>query len=689
MNREHVLSVLYDIALVIGDEVSVRPLLTRTLQRILYHTSFPTGMVFLDLPGSNGERHQEVTLDAAVGDFGFAQKVGESMSVPSDLLYGDAELLDDEPLLQQLQGATRPYGVALRLPIEEAGVMLLLAPRQPSTQLPLTSIFQPVMANLAKAILLCRHNDAYTASLMSERDIAKQSLAISEEKFRSITAAAQDAIIMIDSDGHMAYWNPAAEKTFGYRSEEVLGRDAHKLIAPERYYDAFTQGFERFRQSGTGPVVGTTIEIEGLHKDGSEFPAEISVSALNLDGRWNAVGIVRDISVRKKNELALRRANRALKTLSGCNAILVRTTDEPVLLNDICKLIVESGGYRGAWVGFVEGELQQFLRPVACAGLDSESINALEVDLSDPEIGQRPAAQAFFSGTAQIVQDVANDPVYPTPLAPAVLQDIASTIALPLTSEGITFGVLEVYAAECDAFRSEEVTLLRELADDLAFGIFTLRTRLERQRLEAQEHESAENLQRALLGTIQAVAMTVEKRDPYTAGHQEKVAQLAVAIAQEMGWTEEQVEGVRLGAMIHDIGKIYIPSEILNRPGKLSDIEFDIIRRHPQVGFDIVKDVEFPWPVAQIILQHHERLDGSGYPQHLSADQIIPEARILAVADVVEAIASHRPYRPALELEEALKEIKRYRGRLYDSQVVDACLRVFRERGFSFEHNTY
>jgi putative nucleotidyltransferase with HDIG domain len=192
-------------------------------------------------------------------------------------------------------------------------------------------------------------------------------------------------------------------------------------------------------------------------------------------------------------------------------------------------------------------------------------------------------------------------------------------------------------------------------------------------------------LQRALEGTIHTLASAIEMRDPYTAGHQRGVAQLACAIANEMGLSEEQTEGIRMAGLIHDIGKIGIPAEILSKPGPLTELEYGLIKMHPQVGYDVLKEMDFPWPVAQIVLQHHERMDGSGYLQGLSDDEIMLEARILAVADVVEAMASHRPYRPAHGLDETLEEISRNRARLYDAEAVDACLKLFTEDGFTFE----
>lgn len=202
------------------------------------------------------------------------------------------------------------------------------------------------------------------------------------------------------------------------------------------------------------------------------------------------------------------------------------------------------------------------------------------------------------------------------------------------------------------------------------------------------ERKQAEERSRATLeGTIRALSATVDQRDPYTAGHQLRVAQLAIAIGRELGFNEQRLAGVRIAGIIHDIGKISVPAEILVWPGQLSPTVFELIKPHAQVGYDIVKGIDFPWPVADAIRQHHERLDGSGYPQGLKGDQIILEARILAVADVVEAMCSHRPYRPAHGIDAALKEVEDKRGRCFDRHVVDACVRAFRDKGFTFEKN--
>jgi len=194
---------------------------------------------------------------------------------------------------------------------------------------------------------------------------------------------------------------------------------------------------------------------------------------------------------------------------------------------------------------------------------------------------------------------------------------------------------------------------------------------------------SLKKLRRTITGTIQAMALAVESRDRYTAGHQQRVADFAGAVAREFGLSQERVEGVRMAGAVHDLGKIAIPAEFLSKT-KISDMEFRIIQGHAQAGYDILKEIEFPWPLAQIVLQHHERLDGSGYPYGLSGGEILIEARIVAVADVIEAMASHRPYRAALGIDKALQEVTEKKGVHYDRGVVDAAVQVINQGKYTF-----
>jgi PAS domain S-box-containing protein/putative nucleotidyltransferase with HDIG domain len=628
---------------------------------------------------------------------------------------------------------------------------------------------------------------------------AEAELAESEERFRKIAESAQDGMIIIGQDKSIAYWNRAAEKMFGYSVGEVLGRSLHELLAPARYHEAFRQGWHRFLETGEGPMIGHTLELSALRKSGEEFPVELSVSSVSIDGRLHATGIVRDISERhraeavrrelaaivefsedaiigttvdghittwnngaakmygysadevvgksasilmpeerqqefadllasiaagrsiayhetarrrkdggqievslslspirdasgaisgissitrdiserKAAERALQRSNRFLRTLSRCNETLVHATDEIGLHEDMCRVVVEAGGFPMAWVGYVEHDADRTIRPVAQFGeRAAEYVAALGLTWADSDRGQGPTGRAVRSGRIQVAEDIATDAGYAPWRARALEFGYRSSVALPLKADQGVIAILNIYAGEVGVFGEDELGLLAELAADLAFGIATVRTR-------AEQQESARKLGKALEDTIQAIATTIEARDPYTAGHQQRVSRLAAAIAREMGLDEARVAGVERGGAIHDIGKVYVPSEILNRPGRLNDIEFSLIKTHSQIGYDIVKDIDFPWPIGAMILQHHERLDGSGYPNGLKGDAILLEAKILAVADVVEAMMNHRPYRAALGLDAAIKEIGRNSGRLFDPAAVTACTRLLSKGEFS------
>ena len=495
--------------------------------------------------------------------------------------------------------------------------------------------------------------------------------------FRDLLDNSNDAIEVIDpATMRFLDVNEKGCRDLGYSREELLSMsvlDIDPTFGPAdmKMID------EQVQKSGAAL-------FERLHrrKDKSTFPVEISLRFVEI-GKSYVLSIARDITARKQAEIALQHALRAQHALSACNAILVHATQEQQLLAVMCRTVIEQGNYRLAWIGFVEHDEAKTVRPVGSAGYEAGYIETLQITWADSERGQGPTGRAVRLGTPQVAEDILTDPQYAPWREQALQRGYATSIALPLKEEnGEVFGVLNIYAAEAHAFDEGEIRLLQELADDLSFGVLTLRMRQERDHYQLEHLKSAERLKEALIGTIRAIALTVEKRDPYTAGHQSRVADLAAAIAQEMGLDADRIEGMKLGAMIHDIGKIYVPAEILNRPGRLSVHEFGMIKTHPEVGYDIIKDVKFPWPVALMVLQHHERMDGSGYPKGLKGEEIILEARILAVADVVEAITAHRPYRPALGFDVALAEIEAKRGQLYDPNVVDACLRLFREKGY-------
>jgi PAS domain S-box-containing protein/putative nucleotidyltransferase with HDIG domain len=509
----------------------------------------------------------------------------------------------------------------------------------------------------------------------------------SEERLRVATESARDAIIIIEGEsGAITAWNPAAEAIFGYSRSEALGQSLHDLLTPQRFREKSQQGLIRFAKSGEGNAVGQTLELVALRKNRTEFPIELSLSAMQVHGKWFATGIARDITERKQAETGLKHANRALAALGEVNRQLVYSSSEADLLQAICQATVKHSGYCMASVGYAEQGAGKAIMIKAYADNKGGSyLGAMPLIQIDIENSMDPGSLAFRSGVTQVCQDIANDPHYLSWRKEALQHGYASCIILPLrnseTAENTVFGVLTVYSNEVNTFIPGEIALLEEMANDLAYGVRMLRLQEERDRVLEQNKQHLTQMLDNLEDTVKAIAKIVEMRDPYTAGHQLRVAALAAAIARQMGLPDAQVHAIHLAGVLHDMGKIQIPAEILSKPGKLNNVEYSLIKFHPQAGYDILQGIKFPWPIAQMVLQHHERLDGSGYPQELKGDAILLEARILAVSDVVEAISSHRPYRPALGMEAALAEIEQGSGNQFDPAVVAACIRVVHDNG--------
>ena len=508
---------------------------------------------------------------------------------------------------------------------------------------------------------------------ITERRRAEAELKESEERFRAIFDHAREGIVVMSIDEHtVEFANKSMEQMLGYGPGELNGLSLPQLHPPDALPQVALQ-YESDARSGQSNVQDIPMQT----KDGRLLYADLSGSAVDIGGQRYMLGMFRDTTERRASELSLRQANRALQTLSAGNLALVRATNEDELLQAVTSVIVEHGGYAQAVVDYAEDDPGKSITPKVWSGYESDRCCAEHLSWADTEQGQFPIAKAIRTGKTQVCHDIASDPAFKPWRDSAVQRGYVSNIALPMSDGKRTFGGLSIYSSEANAFNDEEVGLLEELANDLAYGIVTLRTR--------KEHEQhAVILRQSLEQSIQTIAATVEARDPYTAGHQRRVGELATAIAREMGMPEDRINGIHLAAIIHDLGKIRVPAEILSKPGKLTDIEYMLIKEHPQDGYDILKDVKFPWPIADMILQHHERMDGSGYPQGLDGEQILLESRILAVADVVEAMSSHRPYRASLGIESALGEIKRGRGSAYDPAVVDACLELFGEKEFAF-----
>ncbi len=505
---------------------------------------------------------------------------------------------------------------------------------------------------------------------ITERRQAEQAIKDAKAFADSLIQSLPDIFYLIDQQGGLLQWNKKGPELLGIPPEEMPGQNVLNFIC-EKDRPLIIRKIQEALVNGSAETEACLNLSKGLRY------YMLTATRVETKHGLNVIGIGVDISERKQAEESLRRANRSLKTLSAANLALVRAATENELLRSITNIVVEIGGHLHAAVGYAENDPEKSITPIAWTGMNENHFWVQHPVWSDTERGQIPIAMAIRSGTTHICPDIASAAVYKPWKDAALARGYVSNIVLPLSDGKQTFGGLSIYSSQADAFDEEETRLLEELSSDLAYGIMTLRTR-------AEHEQHATTLRRSLEQSIQTIAATVEARDPYTAGHQERVGELATAIAREMELPENQVNAVHLAAIIHDLGKIHIPAEILSKPGRLNDIEYMLIKTHPQSGYDILKDVTFPWPIADIILQHHERLDGSGYPHGLTGEQILLESKILMVADVVEAMSSHRPYRPGLGILAALSEIERGRGSVYDPAVVDACLRLVNEKSFRF-----
>ncbi|MDH3975439.1 MAG: HD-GYP domain-containing protein [Deltaproteobacteria bacterium] len=311
--------------------------------------------------------------------------------------------------------------------------------------------------------------------------------------------------------------------------------------------------------------------------------------------------------------------------------------------------------------------------------VDSALDGIVTMDAYGRIIAFNPAAEKIFGySKKQVIGQRVSEKLIPKELRLAHEKGLAQYLA---TGKSKIIG----NRIELEAMRSgggifpAEVEVISVKSSKEPIFIAYIRDISERKERAREQLHYAENIKATLLQTLLAVSKTVEIRDPYTAGHQRRVAHLAASIAQQMGLSDEEIEGIFLGALIHDIGKIAVPAEILSRPGKLRDEDIDYLKIHCQKGYEILKPVDFPWPIAKIALQHHEHLNGTGYPQGLRKGEILLEARIVCVADVVDAMTSHRPYRPAISLEEALSSLLVKAGKWYDAHIVEACVELFRE----------
>jgi len=524
-----------------------------------------------------------------------------------------------------------------------------------------------------------RKHREHLEQLVEERT---EQLRNSATRYRTLFSSIADPVFVFNQEtSHFLDCNQSALDLYGYTMDELNAMTPRDLHLPEER--------EQVESNIADAEDMSAKYYTHVTKNGEEFPVEVHTNGLEYQGEEAWISIVRDITERKKAEERTKRLLDQQVAINELSLALGEKRDLDSIYHTIYEHVSRMMDAEAFVVSFYEGETNLIrARYVLHEGqeLDVESFPPIPLE----EKGHGTQSQVIRTGKPVYFPDydmarmriepkIAYDVTVSDGASPTVQatrgerrsSSNKSVLYVPMKIEGEVIGVMQVQSARLDAYTEEDMALLGGLANVTTVAI-------ENSRLLQEIHD-------ALAGTVHIVSDTVEIRDPYTAGHQRRVTRLACAVGTKLGFPEERIDGLRVAGLLHDLGKMSIPAEILSKPTRLTEIEFALIQSHPQVAYDLLKSIHFPWPIAEIVLQHHERMDGSGYPHGLKGEEILSEATILAVCDVVEAMAAHRPYRAALGVDAALEAITKNKGELYSEDVVDACLQLFANGEFSFE----
>lgn len=463
---------------------------------------------------------------------------------------------------------------------------------------------------------------------VTARKKAEQAEQVTKELFRAIFESAQDVIFIKNRNLRYIQINPAFARLFKTTPENIIGKSDEEL------FDAASAALIKAEDQRV--MAGELVETQTIKKIDGEPRYFHTIKAPLRDQRgkiWGLCGIARDRTEQERMSANLKKNEEFLRTITDNINEVIFAINMDLRFTYVSSSIKRLGGYSPE--EFLTLSPEQVLTPESYRQemlILNQNLNKVNQDLSGSLLLEleniRKDGSRFWTETAfKFLLNDQNQPI----------------------------SILGV---------ARDISEIRQVHQEL--------------------RKSYDNLKDILQGTVMALASAVEKRDPYTAGHQRRVSQLACALAREMGLSDEVINYLGIAALLHDVGKLYIPAEILAKPTKLTQPEFEIIKTHSRAGYDILRSINFPWPVAQIVLQHHEKNDGSGYPDHLTGDKILLEAKILGIADIVEAMISHRPYREALGLDQALNDIRQGRGAKFDAEIVDACINLFQNKKFSF-----
>ena len=517
-----------------------------------------------------------------------------------------------------------------------------------------------------------------------ERELAEKTVRVSEQRYRRLFEQANEAVVVICDDRIVAA-NSRTETLLGWSHADLLGMPFYDPVHPDDLHS--TVQWVDTLSANLDTSAGCELRV--VTSAGEIRWVELSASDFEWQGEPATLCLLYDISERKASA---EEANRLLERQTAMIE-LTFSLGTPLNETEIYSTLCDQASALVACDSLLLCRFERTERVIRAAHLvvDGEPKGVSRIPpVPIAEDGRGIQSSVIRDGNPRLIEDY-QACCHDYPAVHVIRNDgsvvdaakamadhtvsMRSAILVPLRSEGEIIGVFQVQSRQTKAFTHDDMDLLHGLANVAAIALRNVQ-------LVKQSTTQAQTLQRAFDGIVRTVSAAVETRDPYTAGHQQRVASLAVAIAKQLGLGEHVVEGVRVAGLVHDIGKLGIPAEILAKPGALSDVEFEIIKAHSEVAYHILESIEFPWPVAEAVYQHHERIDGSGYPRGLVGDAVSMEARIIGVADVVEAMASHRPYRPAVGLDKALEVIESCQGTLFDARVVDACVQLFRERDY-------
>ncbi len=501
-----------------------------------------------------------------------------------------------------------------------------------------------------------------------ERMVEERTAALreSEAHYRGIVQYQTECIDRWLPDGTLTFVNDAYCDYYGKSHDEFIGSNWLGVVTQEDR-ERVQAHVERLKATLTPENPISTSEHREVAATGETRWMQWSDQAI-FDEQGDLVefqSVGRDITQRKLAEEALQREQRLTLTLSRATAAIASVLSLDEVIEQILAELEEIVVADAVNIMLVDSGVARIARARVCAGSTVDLRVVMDQTFS---VEETPNLRRMVETRQPVVIEDARS--CQDWIALPGEEWLVSYTGVPIVAHNEVIGILNVDRTRVGSSDEKEIERLKIFASTAAVGI-------ENARLH-------EGLRKTLEDTIRVVGLTTEMRDPYTAKHQQQVTTLACAIAREMSIPEERIEGIHAAGLMHDIGKISIPAEILTKPAELTDLEFGLIKTHPQVAYDILRGIEFPWPIADIVLQHHERMDGSGYPNGLKGDEIMLEARILAVADVVEAMSSHRPYRPARGLDKAIEEIKENAGKLYDPKIVDACLKLFANGVFKF-----